>query len=55
MFCLYINDLLLELTEYLGLENVLAYADDAALVFHTKDVLARSIIIVERWYEENFM
>jgi hypothetical protein len=55
LFCLYINDLLLELTEFLGLENILAYADDVALVFYTKDILARSIKIVERWCEKNFM
>lgn len=33
----------------------MAYADDVALIFHTKDILVRLINIIETWCKNNFM
>jgi hypothetical protein len=49
LFCLYIDDLVEELVQYVGRDNVMAYADDIAIIFHTKDILARVISIIEGW------
>ncbi len=55
LFSLYINDLLVKLGKLLGEDQVLAYADDVAIIFHTKDQLSRAMIIIETWCRENSM
>jgi hypothetical protein len=52
---LYIDDLVESLVGYAGKDNVMAYADDIAIIFHTKDILIRVITMVESWCPNNFM
>ncbi len=55
LFCMYIDDLLIQLSEYLGPNRVLAYADDLAVIFENKDELSRCINILEAWCGSNYM
>ena len=55
LFNIYIDDLLQEWAKFTDRENVLAYADDTAVIFLSKEQLERIIHAIKKWCLRNKM
>ena len=53
LFDIYTEPLLLELSKILGVDDILAYADDILILCENQSLLHKCIDIIERWSHEN--
>ena len=55
LWIIYMDDLLVDLSKLLGINNTFAYADDLLVIAETKDILGKAVELIQSWARNNKM